>query len=84
MRLISENEQINLSFDNWDLEISSPYLTPPIYYIKATTDHRNIIISKFKNVEQAIFVLNEIQKCNSNGSKECRISEIKERIKNDA
>ena len=63
MRLISEDGTINLSFDNWDFSITSPYLNPPIFYIKASTNHREIVIGKFKDMKQAQYVLNEIQKC---------------------
>ena len=84
MRLISENETLNLSYDKWDFSIESPYLTPPVFYIKATTDHREIIVESFLDISLAKFVLNEIQRCDSNGQKECRIGEIKERMKSNA
>ena len=76
MRLISEDKKINISFDNWDIEISSPYINPPIYYIKATSSSRSICLASCKNMLEALYVLNEIQKHHSSGLKECRLSDI--------
>ena len=82
MRLISGDGSLNLSYDKWDFSITSPYLIPPVFYIKATTDHREIIVDSFPDIEQAKYVLSEIQKCDSTGNKECRIKKIKEMMKN--
>ena len=82
MRLISDNGSLNLSYDKWDFSITSPYLIPPVFYIKANTDHREIIVDSFPDIEQAKYVLSEIQKCDSEGKKECQIKEIKEAMKN--
>ena len=79
MRIISDDGTLNLSYDKWDFSITSPYLIPPVFYIKATTDHREIILDSFTDKEQAKYVLNEIQECDSKGNKECRITEIKEK-----
>ena len=79
MRLISADGKINLSFENWDIEIVSPYLIPPVYFIKATGEKREKVLVRLDSFEVASFVCAEIEKAYEKRMRVCYISKIIER-----
>lgn len=79
LRLISADGKINLSFCNWDVEIVSPYLIPPVYLIKASTNQREKVLAKLYCSEDAEFVLSEIGLAYEQEVRVCYISQIIEK-----